>query len=204
VDEPGGLLFQAILKDRDPVLFIEHKLLYSQPLQDYSMLTEWDLIRWPALPASDSVQQGEQEPYPVYILKVRGAPRATVTIAAYGYMAELARRAALRLAYDYELFTELVIMTQLAPFELTALIESVSNTKNLITVEEGSFSMGWGAEILARTVETIGSGLESVVRLAALDLPIPASKVLENTVLPDEQQIIETCLKLSRFNKKSS
>ena len=59
---------------------------------------------------------------------MREAPPATLTLTAYGYMVELARQAMLRLAYEDEIFAEVVALTQLAPFELDALWASVTST----------------------------------------------------------------------------
>jgi pyruvate/2-oxoglutarate/acetoin dehydrogenase E1 component len=136
---------------------------------------------------------------PMYRLRLRGAPSPTITLATYGYMAELARQAALRLAYEHEVFLELVIPTQLAPFAIDPILSSVSRTGMLLTVEEGTRDIGWGAEILALVVEALGSGLRVTKRLAAQNLPVPASGPLEESVLPSTEQIIETCLEISRI-----
>lgn len=190
-DQPGELLLRAILQDDDPVLFVEHKLLYMTPLRKPADLVEWEVTNWD--PHTGKLA------YPAYGLKVRAAPPAIVTIAAYGYMAEVARQAALHLAYEHEIFCELVILTQLSPFELEPVLDSANRTRRLLTVEEGTFSMGWGAEILARVGEALGSRLQASGRLAGRDLPIPASRALETAVLPGEAQIIEACLRIARF-----
>jgi pyruvate/2-oxoglutarate/acetoin dehydrogenase E1 component len=197
---PGGLLAQAILHDEGPVLFIENKLLYLLPLQGAQTLSEWTIsLDGQELPAEEAFQPAGKWPhYPTAILRLRGAPPAKLTLAAYGYMAELARQAAYRLAYEYELFCELVIPSQLSPFELRALYESLRRTSRLLTVEEGSLSLGWGAEVLARAVETAGGGLKGASRLAAADLPVPASPALEQAVLPGVDQIMERCLRMTQ------
>jgi len=57
---------------------------------------------------------GEELTYPTYRVSIAGAPQAQVTLTAYGYMAELARQAMLKLAYEEELFVELIVPTRLA------------------------------------------------------------------------------------------
>ena len=119
-----------------------------------------------------------------------------LTIAAYGYMAELARQASRKLAYEHEIFTELVVPTQLAPFQIDAILESARTTGRLLVVEEGSLTSGWGAEVLARTAESPAIKLHHARRLAARDLPLPASAPLENALLPGVDEIVRAVLSM--------
>ncbi len=195
---PGGLLLQAILSDEQPVLFVENKLLYLLPLQDAHTLTDWRIdIDSQESPPTAAVQLARREPhYATSRLSLRDAPPAQITLAAYGYMATLVRQAAYRLAYEFEIFSELVVPSQLAPFKMTPLMDSLNRTGRLLTVEEGGLTLGWGAEILARAVEAAGNSIKSAARLAAADLPVPASLPLEQAVLPGVDQIIEKCLEM--------
>ena len=186
--KPGRLLLSAIQNDEEPVLFIENKLLYHLHVQELSDLVEFE---------TEEIYTSEDalEP-PTVVLRVGGAPPPGITITAYGYMAELARQAVLRLAYDHEIFAELVIPSQLSPFKIAPLLASTSRTGRLITAEEGNLSLGWGAEIVARTVERLGSPLKAIIRVAAMDTPIPASGPLETAVLPGVEQIIQAGQKI--------
>lgn len=175
--DPGGLLERAILETEDPLLFIENKLLYSLPMQNQDTLPEFSFE--------------SPIPHPLtFTLALRAAPPPTLTIAAYGYMAELARLALLRLAYENEIFAELVILTQLAPFEIAPILESARGTRRLLIVEEGNLTLGWGAEIAARAAENLGPRLQIIRRVAAADTPIPASIPLENAMLPGVEEIV--------------
>ncbi len=186
--DPRALLLAAILQSEDPTLFVENKLLYLLPLRPALAVDEFELHSLP-LPAENA---------PTYRLALRGAPPPQITVATYGYMAELVSQAALRLAYENELFIEVIVPTQLAPFRLQPVIDSARRTGRLLTVEEGGFSLGWGAEVLAQTAEALGPHLIAARRLAALDLPIPSSGSLEQIVLPGVEQIIESCLKIAQ------
>jgi pyruvate/2-oxoglutarate/acetoin dehydrogenase E1 component len=178
---PGPLLLQAILEDDDPVLFVENKLLYLQPVLDGAGLPEFEL----------SCADSSLESYaPNYLLRLRGAPPPELSVVAYGHMAELARDALLQLAYEYEIFVELVVPTQLTPLDIAPVIESVSHTGKLLVAEEGTQTLGFGAEVLARVVEKLGSGLRQASRVAARNLPIPASGPLEESVLPGVGDIV--------------
>lgn len=191
LNAPGDLLFHAIADDEDPVLFIENKLLYLLPVQDANSLGDFTLNQANASLASiPPFSPLPPSPYaPTYTLLLRDAPPPTLTMVAYGYMAELCRQAALQLAYEDELFTELVIPTQLSPVDILPIIDSASETQRLLVIEEGTGTLGWGAEIVAKATEILGSNLQVVRRLAGWDLPIPASVPLESAILPGVEDI---------------
>ena len=99
-------------------------------------------------------------------------------------MAHLALKALHTLAYEDEIFCELVVPTQLAPFELEPLFQSVRKTGRLLTLEEGTLSLGWGSEVLARATENLGTTLKHSGRLAARETVIPVAPNLEVDYLP--------------------
>lgn len=192
--DPGELLRRLVLESEDPLLFIENKLLYAQAIFDESRSDEHTLqISW----ENGELEAATQHPAltllpatPVYTLRLRGAPPPVLSVAAYGYMAELARQAMLKIAYEKEIFIELVVPTQLAPVQVKSISSSLRSTGKLLILEEGSLTSGWGAEVIARLVESGGLGASNIRRLAALDLPVPASGVLESTVLPGMDAVI--------------
>jgi pyruvate/2-oxoglutarate/acetoin dehydrogenase E1 component len=188
-NDAGTLLENAILHTQDPVLYIENKLLYLLPLMDGQPDFAVHL-----LPHHDAPEA------PFYQVTIQGAPPAILTIAAYGYSAELARQAALALAYQHEVFVEMVVPTQLSPFVLGPILDSAARTRRLLAVEEGNLSLGWGAEIIAQAAERIGPQLLCAARCAARDLPIPASGVLEQAVLPGVDRIIRAALEIAGRN----
>ncbi|PKN95010.1 MAG: alpha-ketoacid dehydrogenase subunit beta [Chloroflexi bacterium HGW-Chloroflexi-6] len=178
---PSDLLLAAIADD-DPVLFVEHKLLYTRHL-----LTPEDLLDW-------KVESGGR-PFPFHILRNAENLPARLTIATYGYNFELAREAARELMYEYEIFSEIVLFSQLSPFELDPLFDSLRRTGRLLTLEEGTQTLGWGAEVAARSAEQL-PGAVRIRRLGALDLPIANAKSLEDDILPSTGKIIQTALAL--------
>ncbi len=192
--DPGRLLYDAILNCDDPVLFVENKLLYLLRVQDSSASSEFDIQARNVSPASVS---GAVSFAPTYIITLHDAPAPMLTICAYGYMAELARQAILKLAYEHEVFCELFVATQLAPFQPQSLVKSLQRTGNLLVVEEGTRSFGWGAEVLAVCSEAPGLRLRSARRLAARETPVPASSTLEASTLPDVDSIVNSCLEIT-------
>jgi pyruvate/2-oxoglutarate/acetoin dehydrogenase E1 component len=176
--DPGELL-EAAISDKDPVLFVEHKLLYTRQKLE---LEKDDLV--------DFKVELFGNIYPTFNL--RTIQDAQLTIACYGYNFELARAAALELMMEREIFSEIVLFSQLSPFELDPLFSSLERTGKLVTVEEGSLSLGWGAEVAAQAAEKM-NGLR-IHRVAALDLPVANSKSLEDKILPSVQEIVRAAL----------
>ena len=183
--DPGKLL-EAAIADDDPVLFVEHKLLYTCPLLESGQgeLTEFEI-------------QQSGKAYPTYTLRIPNhIPQ--LTMVTYGYNFELARAAALDLLMEYEIFAEIILFSQLSPFDLDLLFESLNKTRNLLTIEEGTLSLGWGAEVLARVAEQ-GNDLSryNFRRMAASDLPIANSRILEDATLPSVDDIVQAALSLA-------
>jgi len=183
---PGELLENAVLKDDNPVLFIEHKLLYPRPLLQpgHGELADFSVEKF-------------GETYPTHVLRFHGLYRSDLTIACYGYMFELVRQVALDLLLEHEFFSEIVLFSQLSPFEISPLLDSIERSGRLLVVEEGGLTLGWGAELVSRVVECQEAPtLKAVKRVAALDLPIAASRVLEDAILPSVEVILDVAVAL--------
>ncbi len=185
---PGQLLANCILDTEDPILFIENKLQYLLPLYGANGQPQLEIRRY-----EDDLKDGVSTP--AYVVRVKGAPPPTVTMVAYGYMADMAHQAMIKLAYEEEIVAELVVMTRLAPFDPGALLESVRRTSKLVTIEEGGLTLGWGTELIARLVELLPGRL-AAARVAARDLPVPAALSLEQAVLPQMCDILRTVRKV--------
>ena len=177
--DPAELLRSVVFEDDDPVLFVEHKALYPVQVQAWNQ-QDFDIL----------VSKGR---YPVFQLRIDGAPSTRATLISYGYMVEIALEAAHRLAYEREVFIEVIALTELIPDD-PSVFDPVGETGMLLTLEEGSNTLGWGAEILARCSERFGS-LKSR-RIASLDMPIPAAGTLESAVLPGVEDVMRAVLEM--------
>jgi len=186
--DSGDLLLAAIADD-DPVLFVEHKILYTR-----HVLEPADLVDW-------KVESGNQ-PFTHYVLRNRDGLSSNLTIATYGYNFELVRAAARELMYEHEIFPEIVLFSQLSPFELNPLFDSLRRTRRLLTVEEGTLTLGWGAEIAARAAENVRDA--QIQRVAALDLPVANSKALEDAILPSQDSILKAALGLVKSSRSGA
>jgi pyruvate/2-oxoglutarate/acetoin dehydrogenase E1 component len=66
-----------------------------------------------------------------------------------------------------------------------------------LTIEEGTLSLGWGAEVITRVVEgSSDSNSYKFRRVAARDLPIANSRILEEAILPSVDDIVQSALSL--------
>jgi len=91
-----------------------------------------------------------------------------------------------------------IVPTQLSPLDITPILNSIQRTGRLLTVEEGTVSLGWGSEVLSLVAEGIPPANRFVGRrLGARDLPIPTSRPLEDAVLPSVQNIIDAVMQLA-------
>jgi pyruvate dehydrogenase E1 component beta subunit len=168
-----GLLLAAI-EDENPVIFIEHKLLYKTKAHvPEAMYT---------IPLSQShvARQGRD-----------------VTIVATSVMVQRALQAAEQLAQE-GIEAEVVDPRTLMPLDDKPIIGSVIKTGRAMVVHEAVKTGGFGGEIVARIVESEAFGyLEAPVRrLAALDIPIPYNRTLEMNTVPQVQNIVDEARKL--------
>ena len=163
-----GLLRIAI-RDPNPVVFLEHELLYGQ---SFEVPDDVDHI----------VPIGEAA-----VLR----PGEDVTIVAFSRMVGQALAAAEVLAAD-GIEAEVLDLRSIRPLDAAAVIASVRRTHRLVTVEEGWAFAGIGAEIAATVMDQAFDELDApVARIAGADLPMPYAANLERLALPQPDEIVE-------------
>ncbi len=161
-----GLLKSAIRSD-NPVLFFEHKLLYAStgPVPE----TEYTL----PLGKARVVRQGRDLTLVTHLIGVSAALEAAETLAAQGVEMEI------------------IDLVTLYPLDTDTLLASISRTRGLVTLEEGTATGGIGAEVISRVCLAGFSMLKRPpLRLAAPECPIPYAKNLENAMMPDPRRIV--------------
>lgn len=167
-----GLLIRAIRSD-DPVLFLEHKLLYNIPF----------------LPFGVSGAVPEQEYEIPFGRAMRRRQGKDITIVAVALMIHKALAAADRLAKE-GIDVEVLDLRTIVPFDRNTIVESVAKTGRLLVVDEDYLSFGLSGEIVAVICESLQGKLKrGPMRLAVPDVPIPASHPMEQYVIPSEEKI---------------
>jgi pyruvate/2-oxoglutarate/acetoin dehydrogenase E1 component len=175
----GAMLAAAVDDDR-PVFFIENKLMYGR------------LERRPVNGYVDEFRCFETEgPWPALTFSGNGLSGAEATLVTYGGMLPIALEAATTLILEDEIFTEVVALGQLLPLDLAPVLESVARTGRLLTIEEGTLTSGFGAEIAARVQAEAWDDLRGPVhRVAARDGIVPSARALEDEALPGVDDVV--------------
>ncbi|HXW29891.1 MAG TPA: alpha-ketoacid dehydrogenase subunit beta [Xanthobacteraceae bacterium] len=181
-----GMLIAAI-RDDNPVVFLEHKLLYGgkgtrKESAQISLGTE--------------VPAGDYE-IPLGTVAIRREGHS-ITILANMLMVHRALAAAERLA-ESGLEAEVIDVRCLVPLDMAAIEASIRKTGRLLIVEEDHLTGGWGAEIAARIADSAFSYLRSPIRrVAGPDTPIPCAPALERAWVPDTDRIMTAAIDLCR------
>ena len=170
-----GLLLAA-LDDPNPVIVLEHKLLYKT-----SGHVPEEMYRTP-IGVSNTVREGSD-----------------LRIVATGVMVSRSLEAAAQLA-SQGIEAAVIDVRTLSPLDMDPINASVAKTGRLMLVQEAPKHVGFMAEVAARVAEgpAIYSLTEPVTRLCGMDVPIPYAPQLEKAVVPQLDDIVEGAKSLMR------
>jgi len=172
--EAKGLLKTAI-RDDNPVVIFEDKLMY----QDKAPVPEEEYL----IPFGEAA--------------VLRAGR-DITLVGTSSMVQVCLKAAEILAGD-GISAEVIDPRTLVPFDEATIVESVRKTSRAIVVDEGHRNFGVTAEIAARIAEKAFYHLDApVMRMGAMDVPVPFSPALEDLTVPTPERVAETARRLCR------
>jgi pyruvate/2-oxoglutarate/acetoin dehydrogenase E1 component len=173
-------LLKAAIRDDDPVLFFEHKWLYRRP-----QLRE-------VLPAED---------YVVPLGKARTHREGKdLTIVTYAAMVHKSQEAAEILEKEDGLDVEILDLRTLLPLDEEAIVESVKKTNRVLVVHEDTRTGGIAGEIAMRVSEKAFAWLDApILRVAAIDAPVPYSPPLEDYFLPQVEDVVKAARYLAAY-----
>jgi pyruvate/2-oxoglutarate/acetoin dehydrogenase E1 component len=169
-EDAKGLLITAV-RDPNPVVFLEHKHLYRRVKGD--------------------VAEGTYEtPFTARVAR----EGIDLTVVAYGAMVHTALEA----TEDIDgASIEVLDLRSLVPLDEEAILESVRKTSKVVIVDEANQTCAAGAQVSALIAEHAWEDLDGpVVRVATPDVPIPFSPTLEQSVLPQVDDVKEACREL--------
>jgi pyruvate dehydrogenase E1 component beta subunit len=160
-----GLLIQAI-RDNDPVIFFEHKVLYSMkgevPEESYTI----------PFGKANVVRKGKD-----------------VTIVAFGRMVHMATEAATKLAKE-GIDCEIIDPRTTSPLDKVAILTSVSKTGKLVVVDESSPRCGMAADISAIVAQDAFDALTAPIAMVTPPhVPVPFSDLLEDAYIPNAAKV---------------
>lgn len=159
---------KAAVQGNDPVMFIEHSLIYRN---------------------RGLIPDGE------YILPLEGAEvrkeGSDVTIVSWSRGAILAMGAADELERE-GISSEVIDMRVLRPLDIDTVAKSVAKTNRLVIVEESWRTMGLGAEIAAAVQEVAFDDLDAPIgRVGSIEVPMPYARNLERIIIPGKDEVIQ-------------
>jgi acetoin:2,6-dichlorophenolindophenol oxidoreductase subunit beta len=165
-------LIKSAIRDNNTVLFFEHKKLYGMkgeiPEEEYTLPIGEAIVRRPGKDA---------------------------TIITYAFMVGKSLAAAETLAKE-GIDVEVVDLRTVDPLDEVKILESVKKTGHLVIVQEIWRQCSVSSEIAAIVAEKALDYLDApIIRVTAKDVPIPFSPVLEEYVLPKEQDIVDAVKK---------
>ena len=173
-----GLLLASIW-DNNPVIFLEHKLLYGGKggRKEKTSL--------------DPIMEIPEEAYEIPLGNVAvKRPGKDITILANMLMVHRALEAAEKLSQE-GIEAEVIDVRCLVPLDLDTIEESVQKTTRVIILEEDNISGGWGAEVAARLAERSFYYLDApITRVAAPDTPVPCAPILESSYVPNVEKVM--------------
>ncbi len=162
-------LLKAAIRDPNPVVFLEHELIYGE---------------------SFDVPDMDDFIIPIGKAKIR-REGSDVTITAHSRMVQFALEAAEILAQD-GIDAEVIDMRTLRPLDTDTVIESVKKTNRIVCAEEGWGQHGVGAEIAARVVAEAFDYLDAPpARVHQKDVPLPYAANLEALSLPGTEDVVK-------------
>jgi len=168
-------LLKAAIRDPNPVVFLEHELLYGE---------------------SFDVPDMDDFVLPIGKAKVR-REGADVTIVAHSRMVGYSLHAAEKLAEE-GIDCEVIDLRTLRPLDTDTVVESVKKTNRIVCAEEGWAQHGVGAEIATRVVQEAFDYLDAPpARVHQVDVPLPYAANLEAMSLPGVEEIVEAVKKVA-------
>lgn len=173
-----GLLKSAV-RDKNPVLFIEHKKLYAK--------------------------RGEvpEDDYTVSIGRARIAREGNdLTIISNSYMSVISVEAAGLLAKRYGVDCEVIDLRSISPLDKETILNSVKKTNRVAVIHEACKQGGIAGEVTSVIQAEAFDHLDCpVLRICAPDTPVPSSPELEDHFIPDAERIIEEINKNLLYQK---
>ena len=172
-------LLKAAIRDPNPVIFLENEILYGRtfevPTESEDMTLDKAIVR----------RKGKD-----------------VTLVGFSLMVEVCLQAAEILSQE-GIEASVIDLCVLRPWDKQTVLESVSQTHRLVTVEEGWPTCGIGAEIIAQVNEEIFDELDAAPeRVTGLDVLLPYARTIEKMALPQVAQVVAAARRVCHGLKK--
>jgi 2-oxoisovalerate dehydrogenase E1 component beta subunit len=170
-------LIKSAIRDNNPVLFLEHKFLYRRIKED--------------VPENGHI-------VPIGKARVHREGR-DLSVITYAAMVHTAQEAADILAKE-GIEIEILDLRTLCPLDREAITQTVKKTNKVILLHEDTKTGGLAGELAAIINEEAFDDLDGpIVRITALDTPVPFSPPLEHFFLPKVEDVVREAKKLHKY-----
>jgi 2-oxoisovalerate dehydrogenase E1 component beta subunit len=172
-------LLKAAIRDRNPVIFLEHKKayrLYRQEIPDEDFVV--------SIGKAEVKREGDD-----------------ITLVTYGMMLHHSLKAAETVAAEDGTSVEVIDLRTISPLDKETVLASVEKTGKALVVYEDNLTGGFGAEVAAVVAEEGFDYLDGpVMRVASPDVPVtPYAGILEEYVLPNPEKIAAAIRRLAAY-----
>lgn len=173
-------MLKAAIRDNNPVLYLEHTLLYRMPeLREELPLDDY------IVPLGKAIVRREGD---------------AMTMITYGAMVHQCMRAAQVLEEHDDVEVEVLDLRSLSPLDREAIMTSVKHTNKVLIVSEDTLSGGIGAELSALLDEDLLEYLDGpITRVAASNFPFPYAAPLEEAYFPHAKKILTAARELAAY-----
>jgi 2-oxoisovalerate dehydrogenase E1 component len=170
-----GIIYESVYQEKHPVIVIENKTDYGKKVLQHKQ--------------HNFICEKNNDLFPV--VRMRPAvSKPTLTIVAYGGMADIVASILDQIFIETDLKPELLIPSLISDLPIDIILESCKTTERLLVIEEGSAVGGIGSEVICAITELADFYIKAK-RISAFPVPIPAVKSLENMVIPNKERIIQ-------------
>ena len=170
-----AIIYEVVYQEKHPVIVIENKTDYGKKILQHKQ--------------QNFICEKNNDLFPV--VRMRPAvSMPTLTIVAYGGMADIVASVLDQIFIETDLKPELLIPSLISDLPIDLITESCKKTGRLLVIEEGSATGGIGSEVICGVTETSDVYIKSK-RISAFPVPIPSVKSLENIVIPNKERIIQ-------------
>lgn len=163
-----------------PTLIIENKVLYGKKISSET-IDGYNLFR-------------TNHDFP--IINIKPEIQADITIITCGGISSEVEIAVEKLFFEEEIIADLYIPTQIYPFSVDFIKESITSTKKLLVIEEGQGFVSFSSEVIAQVSEKYHNSAIKCMRLTSENIHIPTSRPLEDECIPNVNKIINYSKKL--------
>lgn len=172
-------IIKSAIRDDDPVLVFEHKLLYGSKGRE----------------SAGGMDLTAHVPTEEYLFPIGKAvvkrPGTSVTVISTHLTLYRCLAAAEELAVE-GIDCEVIDPVSLQPLDTATILESIDKTGRLVIAHEDTLTGGWGAEVAAVVADMGFASLRAPIRrIAARDVPLPVAPILEQAVVPTQARIVQ-------------